>query len=558
MDPSSERAESSSRWRYWLSRIAVATLIPLLLLVSPEVALRICHVGFPASATIPCTDQGRPAFCSNQNFTVPFFPPGMARGARPYAIPAEKSKGTFRIFIIGESAAYGDPDPTYAFGRYLDVMLRERFPGVQFEVINTGITAINSHALLPIAEDSARHQPDLFIIYAGNNEVVGPYGPGSALASTASLSLPIIRANIFMRSTRTGQLVTRILEPKKLAWQGMALLNHRVRRDSPAMGHVYHNFERNLQDIVSVARGSGARVVLCTVATDLKDSAPFGSLHRKGLSQESLRSWTALVDEGTRLESAGGYAEALKLYQSAAKIDDQYADLQFRIARCLWNLQDYAGAKQHFILARDLDTLRFRADSRENDIIRSVAAASGQGVELLDMAEIFNRESPHGITGSELLYEHVHMNPEGNYLIARNLFPMVARALPSQVRNIASGDDIPSETECNRMLALTDYDRARVARLILNKIQRPPFTTQLNYAEELQRTTAMAEATNENWDDILSQYQWAIAKHPDDRLLHLNFAFLLYQIDPYAATEEFRKAMPYDNAPVLCNWRKLN
>ena len=554
MGPSSETAQTSGRWHYWLCLVALATLLPFLLLGFPEVALRICRVGSPTDVTIPCNDQGRPAFCNNENFTVPFFPPGMARTPRPYAIPVEKPKGTFRIFIIGESAAFGDPDPTYAFGRYLEVMLRERFPGIKFEIVNTAITATNSHVLLPIAEDSARHQPDLFIVYAGNNEVVGPFGPGS-VPTSAALFLPVIRANIFVRSTRMGQLVARIIHPKKQVWYGTEIFhNQAIRNDSSEMDHVYRNFAHNLQDIISVARGSGARVVLCTVATNLKDSAPFGSSHREGLSQDSLRSWSALVDGATRWESTGGYAEALKLYRSAAQIDDQYAELQFRMARCLWNLQDYAGAKQHFILARDLDTLRFRTDSKENDIIRSVAA-SRQGVELVDVAEIFAQESQHGITGSELFYEHVHMNPQGNYLIARSLFPLVARALPYQTPNVDSGDHIPSETECEQMLALTGYDRSRIAKLLLRRLERPPFTTQLNYAEELRRTTAMAEDTGENWDDISARYLWAIAKHPDDRLLRLNYAFLLNQIDPYAATEQFRKALPYDNAPVLCNWR---
>ena len=67
----------------------------------------------------------------------------------------EKPRKTFRIFVLGESAAMGDPDPAYGFSRYLEVMLRERFPSMKFEVINTGSVAINSHVLLPIAKGLA-------------------------------------------------------------------------------------------------------------------------------------------------------------------------------------------------------------------------------------------------------------------------------------------------------------------------------------------------------------------------------------------------------------------
>ena len=102
---------------------------------------------------------------------------------------------TYRIFVLGESAAMGDPDPAYGFSRYLEVMLRERFPNTKFEVINTGIVAIDSHVILPIARELARYKPDLFIVYAGNNEVVGPYGPGTALTGS-SLNLSAIRTSI--------------------------------------------------------------------------------------------------------------------------------------------------------------------------------------------------------------------------------------------------------------------------------------------------------------------------------------------------------------------------
>ena len=58
------------------------------------------------------------------------------------------------------------------------------------------------------------------------------------------------------------------------------------------------------------------------------------------------------------------------------------------MARSLWMQGDYAGAKQHFLRARDLDTLRFRADSRINDINRSVASST-PGAELVDAEAYF-------------------------------------------------------------------------------------------------------------------------------------------------------------------------
>ena len=163
--------------------------------------------------------------------------------------------------------------------------------------------------------------------------------------------------------------------------------------DSPQMRPVYENFATNLRDIVAAARRSGVPVLVSTVASNLKDCAPFASLHREGIREDELRSWEGLVQQGAGLEHGRSYAEALKLYLSAADIDPQYAELQFRIARCLWANGDFAGAKERFVRARDLGTLRFRADSRLNEIIRALAGA-GPGVRVVDAAAVFAGESP--------------------------------------------------------------------------------------------------------------------------------------------------------------------
>src|SRR5437899_10115536 len=194
--------------RYW-PQIATAIVVPVVLLVGIEGALRLFGVGFSTALTVPCTVQGKPAACYNLFFPAPFFPPGMIKTPKTSAIPAEKVQQTYRIFVLGESAAMGDPDPAYAFSRYLEVMLRQRYPSIKFEVANTGSVAINSHVLLPIAKGLAEQKPDLFILYSGNNEVVGPYGPGTALTSSG-MSLPIIRTSIFVHSTRIGQLLTKV------------------------------------------------------------------------------------------------------------------------------------------------------------------------------------------------------------------------------------------------------------------------------------------------------------------------------------------------------------
>ncbi len=472
----------------------------------------------------------------------------MVQTPRLYSIPATKPPGTIRIFVLGESAAMGDPDSAYGFSRYLEVMLRERYPSIRFEIVNTGSVAINSHVELPIAKGLADQHPDIFISYSGNNEVVGPYGAGTMLTSSA-MSMPFVRASMFYHSTRIGQFVTR-LGTQKREWHGMEMfLDKQVPASSPQMKSVYANFERNLRDTIAVAHKAGAKVIVATVATNLKDCAPFASLHRDGLKADDLRSWTALVQQGTELEAANSPAEALKAYLSAAKIDDDYAELEFRIARSLWATGDYNAAKKHFVRARDLDTLRFRADSRINEINRSVATSSPD-VSLVDVEKILSDASPDGIVGSDLVYEHVHLTPEGNYILARAMLEQVANTLHLDAAQ-SPDPAVLSAVDCDRLLALTRYDRYRVAAEMLGRLQKAPFTTQLNHSEQLLRMAAKAQRPDEPPNDTAAQYQWAITRSPEDTMLRLRFGMFLYPYNRAASAEQVGMAQPWDGYPVF-------
>jgi tetratricopeptide (TPR) repeat protein len=533
-------------WRFWLTRIAAAVVVPVVFLVLVEGALRFFNVGFPTELTQPCTVHGRPASCYNLFFPAPYFPPGMIKSPQAYAVPVEKSANTYRIFVLGESAAMGDPDPAYAFSRYLEVMLQKQFPDRKFEIYNTGSVAINSHVLLPMARDLAKLKPDLFIIYSGNNEVVGPYGPGTALTAS-SMSLPIIRANIFARSTRIGELLTKVGTQKK-EWGGMEMfLGKQIPATSPLMPPTYSNFESNLRDTIEVARDSGANVIVSTVATNLRDCAPFASQHREGLTPQSLQQWQDLVQQASALESAGSYEQALKLYESAAAIDGEYAELQFRIARCLLKLDRQAEARQHFEQARDLDTLRFRSDSRINEVNRSVAK-SIPGTQLVDAAAVFAEHSTNGVTGDELVYEHVHLTPDGNYLLARSIFLSIA---PQLAGHPVPEADVASQRECESLLALTGYNRKLMAEDMLQRLQRAPFTNQLNHSNQLLRMSIEAEAPIESPDDVAREYQWALQQRPQDRILHYNFGLFLYNFDRQAGAEQLKLAQPWDGFPVF-------
>jgi hypothetical protein len=92
----------------------------------------------------------------------------------------------------------------------LEALLSQRFPNRHFEIVNAAMTAINSHAILPIARECARQNGDIWVIYMGNNEVVGPFGAGTVFGPRVA-SLGLIRCSLALKATRTGQLLDRLL-----------------------------------------------------------------------------------------------------------------------------------------------------------------------------------------------------------------------------------------------------------------------------------------------------------------------------------------------------------
>jgi hypothetical protein len=219
------------------------------------------------------------------------------------------------------------------------------------------------------------------------------------------------------------------------------------------------------------------------------------------------------------------------------------------MARSLRMLGDYTGAKQHFARARDLDTLRFRADSKINDINRSTAASSG--AELVDADDVLSKQSPNGIIGGELVYEHVHLTPLGNYLLARAMFLQVASKLPFQSEHPVSESDVLSETECEQLLAFTAHDRSRIAAEMLERLEKPPFTNQVNHSDQLLRLTLQTQDPGESPNDTAAEYEWAIRKNPNDRVLHYNYGLFLFDYNRTAAVDQLRLSRPWDGFPVF-------
>jgi tetratricopeptide (TPR) repeat protein len=526
----------------------LALLFPLAMLALVEGALRLG--GYGHSTRFFESHEDGVSLCTNPQFAWSFYSRETSTAPTPMKISVGKTPGTFRIFVLGESAAAGTPDPAYSFSRILALMLQRQYPSNRFEVINAAMRGINSHIVRHIARECAALSPDLFIVYMGNNELIGLHAPApDGFNFTAHLRL--LRLGDAIKATRLAQLVgafirgvgkkaeRKMQDMEYLRGQRLALVN-------PRRQSAYENFQVNLEDICEVAERTGAQTVLASVGVNLRDFPPLGSLHRPNLTSASPADFEQTYSQGVAAESRRQTNEALAQFEMAVRLDPHFAELHFRAARCYEAAGKLDLARQHYSLARDWDALQFRADSRINETIRLAAERRrSRGVLFADAAAAFATGplAENGVPGRRLFNDHVHLTFDGDYQLARVLLNSVGTAL-----RLGPGSATPpTRDECANALAFTPVDEMNVLAAMAQQTSKPPFLDQLEHAQRQAESDGrvrdrLSRTTMADFEQAATVYRATIARHPDDWMLHYNFGNLFSQFGQHtnaAAEYEF-------------------
>jgi tetratricopeptide (TPR) repeat protein len=533
-------ADALPRRQKRLFRLLALVAVPLILLGALELILRTAGYGHSTGFFKTIRVGNQDFLINNEDFGRRFFPAQLMRWPGPVMFEAKKPANTYRIFILGESAARGEPEPACAASRFLEALLDQRFPDTHFEVINLGITAIDSHVILPIAQDCARADGDLWIIYMGNNEMVGPFGAATVFGAKAP-PVGLVRLNLALQKLRVAQLLldveSKLVKPKANAsWGGMKMfLGNQLSPSDPSRQVVYRNFERNLNDIVRAGLGSGAKILLNTVSVNLKDCPPFASLTNTLAAADAAR-FKMLLSDGCQAQEQKDFSGAAQMFAAAAKLDPQCAELQFRWTECLAQMGGAAPAQKHFQQACDDDALPFRADSHINEIIAGAGKQyASDRLVFFDAAAALAAQTTNDVCGQETFFEHVHFNIDGNFRLGLAWAGQMEKLLPPEILRGATTNEWASQAACERRLGFTDANRCAIMEEMIGRLGRPPFTGQLNNANRLQTMREQAAAlcrplTPAAAHEASEIYLTAIQRAPADFLVYKNFAEYLESV----------------------------
>lgn len=522
----------------WWKRILYSVILSLVsivvLLGSLEFIFRCLGVGFDTSYYRVDTDEnGVQWYRENRDFTATFFSKELIRRPPVMKIPVEKGENTYRIFVLGGSAAMGDPEASFSISRTLRIMLEDAYPDIHFEVVNAAITAINSTVVKYVAQDCAELEPDLFIVYVGNNEVIGPFGPASVF--TPFMATPIwVDFTVALRKSKIGQVITRLVASSngEKEWGGMQMfLDQSIVESDPRLHGVYCLYRHNLTNTVESALNSDAGILLCNVPTNIRDFAPFLAVDPKSFSEEITFKRNSLIAQGDEALTRFHEKDALALYRSAYELSPNNADVVYRIGRTLLSLNQIKEAKSSFERARDLDALRFRADSNLNDIVQEVSEK--ESCCFSDLVKVAADHSQCEIPGNEFFYEHVHLSMYGTYYVACDLFQQVSSALLSAGKVVQTRNELPSYSYICKRLAYTPYDQGLITYELIHRFEEAPFKGQFGSKSRLQewndRKNKISQllALPACHQSIRKMYADAINHSPSDWVLKRNYGMYL-------------------------------
>lgn len=400
---------------------ALAELALLLVGVEPLIAERDPFRGFSASMRVFEESEGSGRIATSPRASRSSF--------NAQSFLARKPANGLRIFTLGGSSAYGYPwGERVAFTTLLGEALADALPGRSVEAVNASGMSYASHRLRILANEVLTYEPDLLILFSGHNEFVETrFYDGIAERSEVLDPLRHItyRWRFYAALTRAMEAVQPAQRPDASASVG-SLLGLDVPRETTLgtgeqeKASAADRFEANLEAILDAADDAGVAVVLCTVPSNLRHWKPGQSLFAPGSTPDTQHRVGALLARGAQELASGRPAQALKVLEEARRLAPEYAATHFGLGLTYETLGRDAAALDSYRAARDRDMEPARALSRFNEILRRLARE--RDLPLVDAVQLFERASPRGLTGFELIADYVHPTEAGHVLIARALF----------------------------------------------------------------------------------------------------------------------------------------
>lgn len=476
----------------------IAILLPFILILFIELVLRVVGYGedYQLFYKVRMEEDKPDYLVMNKNIPKKYFKSMDVRwDTQSDLFLRTKTDSTFRIFVQGASTVVGFP--YYhggSFPRMLKHRLSQTFPEKNIEVINTGVTAVNSYTLWDMTDEIIDQKPDLVILYAGHNEYYGALGVGSSISYGTHPNL--VRTYLNLKKSRFFQLLENNFQAlfdsdDKQPKTGQTTMMEVMAREQsiPYGSKVFeegiNQYESNLKRILDKYKRHGIAVIISTVVSNEKDIKPFIS---------------------DSIENRNEFLKNLEQGQPEAKQVAQKNALAAYILGRYYLEKNQDTSKKYLQLAKELDYLRFRAPERINEVIRELAQE--YETPLIDMEGVFLAHSPYEVVGDELMTEHVHPNIKGQFLMADAFYNKI-----KELNLLSSWDNYISYDGAFEDIPITKID-SMYGKIVIDDLKRswpydlnmsgalPSRLDYFNLTYEQQKALDVYSKT-EHWKDVM-------------------------------------------------------
>jgi tetratricopeptide (TPR) repeat protein len=454
----------------------IMIIVALLLL---EIGLRIIGYGDPNERRDPFFgfDGTPPVYnvsgeSGQEQHYVPR--PNMSDISRTF--PVDKPSGSYRVFAFGGSTTHGTPYGNEGgFPHFLEQELRAFYPDRSVEVINVGVRGFGSSRVLQIVEEMVEYEPDLFVVYMGQNESRDAkfhYWELHRSPLTSSLLGVLLQSRaLYLLHEGYIELENRVFDRRVTSYGASLIESILVEQDAqkgfesfdyyavPVVKAIHpvaekadkdekpelkenlktfvkqifrrgymhmsgeeveENFRKNVTRIIGVAKEHDIDIVFLELTSNPK-SRSLISLDTLGLPQEFLETfpmeeWSTLYSSGIEGLKNADYEQAAAALEAARALLADHEDRTLQV----YLGEAYEGEGRYALAYAAYEQRLSPEKARLNVIIRTAGEANG--VPVLDVTALFHEHAENGIVGYENYFvDSIHMLFDGYRLIGHAL-----------------------------------------------------------------------------------------------------------------------------------------
>jgi hypothetical protein len=398
--------------------------------------------------------------------------------------PVIKPKGTLRGFVLGGSSAQGFPyEPNHSFGKIAEMALTASKKYQNVAILNLGLTAMSSYYEKDTAMKLLSFQPDFLIIYSGHNEY---YGRISASTGGNYFSKNLY---LYLKELKIFQMLFNLTAPpqnKDRTLMAEQFNDHKFIKNDAFDQLVARDFIKNVDAIVKAYSRKKIPVIVIEPVSNIIDMPPFAG-EKDERSADFIKRYQEIIKQADRGKLREFYAQRLSQTEYNLNANIRYLDATAR------SILDGKPSINNYIIAKDLDTVPFRARSALNKALRTYCRnKSGiyKNLYFVPLPDVLAKQYGENVLSNRIFIDQLHFNMNGQIVMSKLISSKIAEIFKfNAVEREKVANFYRNDAEIIQAVHYLPAFRINVTKTISHLLANEPFTGMLLKYNESNNST---------------------------------------------------------------------